>query len=177
VAAVAFLAATAASAQDQATRDKAGAQIAAEEEKERCLLWFGAIPDASVKRWVKYYFIGPTNYPHPIVSISTESFETCDYYPEYLIILSEERYDIIAAFTRATIAGSDCNSKYEVIVIYEHDGETMQHCSLSMRGAPFGVQGREPPACRFLSNMLQLPGMQWTAEERKRIAGLPCGGG
>ena len=77
--------------------------------------------DPGVKRWISYEIVGPRNHPFPIVYLSTLHFET--WLAEFLIVLPEPRYDIVAADTQARIARPDCPGK----ALYNRCREALRH--------------------------------------------------
>lgn len=123
------------------------------------------IPDQArnpgVKRWISYEIIGPRNHPFPIVYLSTQEFEILR--GESLIVLPQQRYDIISADTQARIARPDCPGNEAVgpvwysVKITAHEKHT-RHCVL-----PRAL------ACHYLSGVVKLSGINWTVAELRPI--------
>ena len=128
---------------------------------------FGTTPDNAVKSWIKYVVLGPRNSPLPIVLISPERFKTSAYPKETLIVLRHSKYDALASLTQFRTERPDCAGTkrkfaawYTVEISQHADGKT-QKCVL-----------RQKSACRYLSGVVRLSGLDWTAEERRPIAGF-----
>jgi hypothetical protein len=124
----------------------------------------GTTPNRSVKHWIKYLVFAPRQ-PAPIIQISTRRFKTCKF--EHLVVLSQERYDVIAQLTQAQ---QDCVEKspagllHDTLIVSEHDEGRSQTCTLL-----------PAPACRYLSAVVRLPEMRWTEEERRTLRALVGG--
>ena len=127
---------------------------------------FGTTPDSAVKNWIKYVVVGPQNSLLPIVLISPQIFETSGY-PESLIVLPQSKYDLIDRFTHNRMSLSDCKSdkrqvaEWYSIEMSDHDNARTQKCVLP-----------QASACRYLSGVLQLSGVDWSDAEHKPIDDL-----
>ena len=118
--------------------------------------------DPGVEHWIWYEILGPRNHPLPIVYLSTQHFKTRT--NEFLIVLPPARYDIISAYTQARIARPDCSGEeprenvwYTVRIAGHHEKDT-QRCVLP-----------QAPACDYLSSVVKLSGINWTARELQPI--------
>jgi hypothetical protein len=122
----------------------------------------GAARDPGVKRWVSYQIASPRNHPQPIIYLSTQHFRTN--LDEKLLVLSRPRYDVVAKYTRLRIASADCPVSTAVddigytIEVTEGDRKRSQRCTMPAADA-----------CAFLFGMKNLPGINWTAKERRPI--------
>jgi len=136
---------------------------------------YGTTPDSSVAHWIRLIVLGNRNSPFPIVWLSPQRFKTSGF-PEFLVLLSHQKYDVVGNFTQTRIARSDCARKepqrppwYTVEISEYVDGRT-QMCVIP-----------QASACRFLSGILELPSLNLDAEERKPIDDLArsikCKGG
>lgn len=83
---------------------------------------------------------------------------------ELLIVLPSTRYDIISAYTRERIAGSDCPGEklrgdvWYTVAIAEHEENRKLHCMLPQKSA-----------CEYLSGVAKLTGVNWIAQELRPI--------
>ena len=117
--------------------------------------------DPGVKRWISYDILGNRNHPFPIVYFSTQHFKT--WVGEFLIVLPQQRYDVLSAYTQARIARDDCPGPEHVgdvwytVRVIEHKKRT-QRCVLP--------QGS---ACDYLSGVEKLSGINWTTSEVRTI--------
>ena len=118
--------------------------------------------DPGVERWIWYQILGPQNHPLPIIYLSTQHFKTRT--NEFLIVLPPARYDIISAYTQARIARPGCpgeeprgNVSYTVEIAEHHENHT-RRCVLP-----------QALACDYLSSVVKLSGINWTAKELKPI--------
>ena|ERR1700678_9404 len=122
----------------------------------------GTARDPGVNRWVSYQIASPRNHPQPIIYLSTQHFRTN--LDEKLLVLSRPRYEVVAQYTRSQIALPDCQGSTPVndigytFEITEGVRKRSQRCT--MPGAD---------ACAFLSGMKNIPGIKWTAKERRPI--------
>jgi hypothetical protein len=121
--------------------------------------------DPGVEHWIWYEILGPRNHPLPIVYLSTQHFKTRR--NEFLVVLPAARYGIISEYTKARIARTDCPGEeprgnvWYTVEIAEHDEKHTQRCVL-----PRAL------ACNYLSGVLALSGVDWTAVERRPITDL-----
>jgi len=122
----------------------------------------GQARDPGVQRWIWYEIVGPRNNPLPIVYLSTQSFKTMS--DELLIVLPPARYGIVSAYTRARITRTDCPGEvprgniWHTVAIAEHEDNKTQHCVLP-----------QALACEYLSGVVKLIGINWTAKELQPI--------
>jgi hypothetical protein len=122
----------------------------------------GEARDPGVKRWISYEILGPRNHPLPIVYLSTQPFKTMS--DELLVVLPPARYDVISAYTQGRIARTDCPGEeprgnvWYTIKIAEHNEKHTQSCVLP-----------QALACDYLSGVLKLSGVNWTATERRPV--------
>jgi hypothetical protein len=122
----------------------------------------GEARDPGVKRWIWYQIVGPRNHPLPIVYLSTQPFKTMS--DELLIVLSPAKYDIISAYTRVRIARADCPGEelrrggWYTVEIAQYNEKHTQRCMLP-----------QVLACDYLSGVLNLSGINWTATERRTL--------
>jgi hypothetical protein len=121
--------------------------------------------DPGVKRWIWCQVLGPRNSPFTIVYFSTQHFETR--IGEYLVVLPPPRYDIISTYTRARMSRPGCPGKvpasdvWYTVQIAEHDEGHTRQCILP-----------QPPACSYLSGVVNLHGINWTAKELQPVIGF-----
>jgi hypothetical protein len=122
----------------------------------------GSARDPGVEHWISYQIKGPSNHPYPIVYLSTRHFETMP--AEFLIVLPPARYDIVSAYTEARIARPDCPGEepagnvWYSVEIAEHESRHTKRCIIP-----------QADACDYLSGVLRLPGIEWTADEQRPI--------
>ncbi len=122
----------------------------------------GEARDPGVTRWISYEILGPRNHPLPIVYFSTQRFKTMS--DEHLVVLPSARYEVISAYTRARIARTDCPGEepranvWYAVKIAEHDEKHTQRCVLP-----------QASACDYLSGVVKLSGIKWTAKELQPI--------
>jgi hypothetical protein len=128
--------------------------------------------DPGVARWTWFQILGPRNHPFPIVYLSTQPFMTKQ--NEFLIVLPAKRYDIFFEDTQVRISRADCpgaeprgNVWYTVEVV-QHDKNGTQRCILP-----------QASACYYLSSVVRLSGVNWSATELRPITGfmseIECG--
>lgn len=148
------------------------ATLALAGQVERPWFIYGRKPDSSVSQWIRFVVLGNRNSPFPIIWISPQHFRTSGF-PEFLIELRRPRYKIVDNFTKIRIMRSDCVRRdprrppwYTVEISQYADGYTRM-CIIPGKSA-----------CRYLSGILRLPGVDWTSDERKPIAnfmhGIKC---
>src|ERR1700733_3211282 len=119
--------------------------------------------DPGVERWIWYEILGPQNHPVPIVYFSTQHFKK-KFYNEVIVVLPAARYEIVSANTQARIARSDCpggeprRDVWYTVEIAQHDEHHTQRCVLP-----------QAMACDYLSGIVKLSGVNWTAKELKPI--------
>jgi hypothetical protein len=123
---------------------------------------FDGVPKHSVSRWIRYEILGPRNHPFPIFYISTRRFKPTTMI-EFQVVLPRPRYNIVARFTQSRMARGDCESapnlnNWYTVQILEHDGDRTQQCVLP-----------QVSACKYLSGVVGLPGVDWADEELKLI--------
>jgi hypothetical protein len=118
--------------------------------------------DPGTQRWISYEILGPRNHPFPIIYLSTQSFKPT--WDEFPVVVQPARYDMLAAYTRARIARPDCPGKWPVgnvwyaVQVIERDEEYVGNCVLP-----------QALACNYLSGVVNLPGINWTASELRPI--------
>jgi hypothetical protein len=118
--------------------------------------------DPGVPHSISYEILGPRNHPFPIVYLSTRHFGTK--LGEFLVVLPKTRFDILSAYTRARIARPDCPGAEPVgdvwytVKITEHDKKRTRGCVLL-----------QALACDYLSGVVKLSDVNWTAEELRPI--------
>jgi len=123
-----------------------------------------SIPPPSVKHWIKYKVLGPRNAPFPVILITTRRYKPLGIL-EALIVVSRPKYNIVAKFTGSLSAGCMKLPLQEpppwyTLGIFEGDVLT-----------PICVMPKVV-ACKYLSDVSTLSGMNWTAEELKPINDL-----
>lgn len=123
----------------------------------------GTVPSGSVRYWIKYRYLGPQTQPFPIVWISPQHFKIYDFF-ESLLVLPRQKYSVVSRFTATRIAQDDCLNPVPsptpsgtMEISLHADGRT-QACVL-----PHKI------ACRYFSDVLQLPGADWKPSEREPI--------
>jgi hypothetical protein len=115
-----------------------------------------------VEHLISYTILGPRDHPFPIVYVSDQHFPTNR--GEFLVVLPQARFDIFSAYTRARLSRPDCPGQEPVgnvwytVQIAQQDKEMMYGCALL-----------QALACDYLSDVVNLPGINWTAEELKPI--------
>jgi hypothetical protein len=118
--------------------------------------------DPGVKRWISYEVLGPRNGLLPIVYLSTQHFKLTR--PEFLTVLPQARYDIVAAYTQARFASNDCPGDKALadvdysVMVSQGEGGNIRRCVLP-----------KASACDYLLGIVNLPGMNWTAKELQPI--------
>jgi len=124
---------------------------------------FGSAPQ--VKDWIWITVAGLRNYMPPVVYLSTSSFKTRA--PEELIVLTPERYAIVATFTANRLTRSDCLTRppppyaeYTVAMYQHRDGES-EGCILP-----------RVSICEYLTSLKNLNGIDWAPAECKPIGAL-----
>jgi hypothetical protein len=121
-----------------------------------------AARDPGVEHWISYQILGPRNHPYPILYLSTRRFRTT--LPEFIIVLPSRRYDILSAYTQERIVLPDCLGEPpidDVGYTFEIAGrikKRIQRCVL-----------RQAQACAYLSSVINLAGINWTAAEVRPI--------
>jgi hypothetical protein len=121
--------------------------------------------DPGVKDWTWYQVLGPSNSPYMILYFSTQDFKT--YIGEDLVVLSRARYDTLATYTQARMARPDCPGRvpagdvWYTVQIAEHAKGNTRQCILPRRSA-----------CTYLSGVVELLGINWTAKELQSVRGF-----
>jgi hypothetical protein len=121
--------------------------------------------DPGVGRWIWYQVLGPRNSPFTIVYFSTRRFTTT--MGEHLIVLPLHRYDLISAYTQSRLARSDCPGEFPAgniwytVQIAEHNKGQTRQCILPKK-----------MACDYLSGVVKLRGINWSAKEIQPIVGF-----
>lgn len=123
----------------------------------------GTLPSTSVRHWIKILVFGPQNRPIPIVWMSPQKFRVNELF-EFLIVMPRRNYDAVASFSQKNRAQVIClSSKHTPSLSYavqvsEHSPVFTSVCLLSQMSA-----------CRYFSDILRLPNVSWSSEERKPI--------
>jgi hypothetical protein len=117
---------------------------------------FGREP--STESWIWYTVVGARDSLPPVIYIATQRFKTA--LPEALIVLSQERYDLVARFTQLRVTQPGCpleapypTPQYSIKIAEHHDGHT-RFCVLP-----------HASACRYVADVINLPGINWTHTE------------
>jgi len=124
---------------------------------------FGTIPSSSIGHWIKYLVLGPQNKPFPIVWLSPQRFKVYDFF-EFLTVLPRQKYDVVANFTEARMAQPDCDNRESgpppqfTLQISKRTPTNTRLCVIPQRAA-----------CAYLSAVLGLRTIDWTADERRPI--------
>lgn len=123
------------------------------------------VRDPGVKSWMRYQVIGPINSPRMPLYLTVRTFKP--WLGEQQVVLSPARYDVVSSYTQAWIARSDCPgdkalaNDWYTVQITEYGKEHAQQCMLPQRSG-----------CDYLSGIVQLHGINWTATELRLITGF-----
>ena len=124
---------------------------------------FGTTPNTSVKHWIKYVVVGPSNHPFPIVQKSTRRHKTIGF-SEELLVVTPATYSVLARFTQSSIASGTCDMPlpppWYTVQISEHEAGHDYMCTML-----------QTPACQYLFGVLRLPHI-WTKAETTAITGF-----
>jgi hypothetical protein len=118
--------------------------------------------DPGVNNWIWYQVLGPRNSPYSILYVSPQNFET--YIGEHLIVLPLPTYNILSSYTKSRIARSDCPGdkalamEWYTVQIAEHDRGHTRQCVLPKHSA-----------CKYLSGVGRLRGVNWTAAQLRQV--------